>query len=129
MCRRSASLTRSLAGTTALLALVVATGLASVGAQERGAQRSFVVSAHRYAFDPDRIEVQQDDLVTITFRTQDIPHTFSIDAYRISKRAAAGQTVSFEFRASKPGTFPIYCDLRLDDGCRRMKGELVVTPR
>jgi heme/copper-type cytochrome/quinol oxidase subunit 2 len=37
--------------------------------------------------------------------------------------------VTFEFRADRAGTFPFYCNLTIDDGCREMRGELVVTPR
>ena len=73
-----------------------------------------------------RIEVNQDDLVKIDLRTTDIAHSLTIDAYRIAKRVEPGHPVTFEFRADHAGTFPYYCNLRLDDGCRRMRGELVV---
>jgi len=102
-------------------------GLAPIGSQ--GATREFTVHAHRYAFDPDRIEVQQDDLVKITFHADDIPHSFTLDAYRISKRAAPGAPVVFEFRADQAGRFPYYCRLTNDEGCRDMRGELVVHRR
>jgi heme/copper-type cytochrome/quinol oxidase subunit 2 len=92
-------------------------------------KREFSVSARRYEFTPARIEVDQDDLVKISFTAEDIPHSFTVDAYRIAKRAGAGQTVNFEFRADKAGTFPFYCNLAIDDGCRKMRGELVVRPR
>jgi nitrous-oxide reductase len=98
-------------------------------AQGEGAQRTFTIAARKYAFAPARIEVRQGDLLTVTLTAEDIPHSFTVDAYRISKRANAGQSVTFEFRAERPGTFPFYCDLRMDDGCRRMRGELVVTAR
>ena len=65
----------------------------------------------------------------VTLRAEDIPHSFTVDAYRIAKRAAAGQTVTFEFRADRPGTFPFYCNLKIDDGCREMRGQLIVRPR
>ncbi|HYT74889.1 MAG TPA: cupredoxin domain-containing protein [Vicinamibacterales bacterium] len=84
------------------------------------------VTANDFAFSPSRIEVRQDEIVRITFRAVDIPHTFTIDEYRIAKRAAIGQAIVFEFRADRVGTFPIYCSLTADDRCRRMKGELVV---
>jgi heme/copper-type cytochrome/quinol oxidase subunit 2 len=99
-------------------------------AQERpGTIRQFSVSARKYAFQPTIIEVQQDDLVKITFDALDIPHSFTVDEYRISKRAAPGQPVTFEFRADRPGRFPIYCNLKIDDGCRQMRGELLVRSR
>ena len=96
-------------------------------AQEQApVQRNVAVTAKKYAFDPGRIEVNQNDLVRVTLHSGDIPHSFTIDGYRIAKRVAAGQTVSFEFRADQAGSFPIYCNLRQEDGGRTMRGELVV---
>lgn len=119
-----------------LLGALALTGAASAlyadraRAQERpGTIRQFSVSARKYAFQPTIIEVQQDDLVKITFDALDIPHSFTVDEYRISKRAAPGQPVTFEFRADRPGRFPIYCNLKIDDGCRQMRGELLVRSR
>jgi heme/copper-type cytochrome/quinol oxidase subunit 2 len=86
------------------------------------------VTANDFAFSPSRIEVRQGEIVRITFRAVDIPHTFTIDEYRIAKRAAIGQTIVFEFRADRAGSFKIYCNLTADDRCKRMKGELVVKP-
>jgi len=99
-------------------------------AQEQGpTERPIIVTASRYRFDPPRIEVSQDDLVRIELKTTDIAHSFTIDAYRIAKRVNPGHVLAFEFRADKPGTFPFYCNLQIDDGCRQMRGELVVKPR
>jgi cytochrome c oxidase subunit 2 len=89
-------------------------------------ERSVTVSAHKYAFSPAVIDVSQDDLVRITFTTADIPHSFTIDKYRIAKRVEPGRTVVFEFRADQPGRFPIYCNLAIDEKCKDMHGELVV---
>jgi nitrous-oxide reductase len=91
--------------------------------------KPFGVSIRRYAFEPARMEVNQDDLVKIELRTADIAHSFTIDAYRIAKRVDAGHPVTFEFRADRAGTFPYYCNLQIDDGCRKLRGELVVKPR
>ena len=43
-----------------------------------------------------------------------------------SKRAGAGQSVTFEFRADQAGDFDYYCDLKQDERCRNMKGVLKV---
>jgi plastocyanin len=91
--------------------------------------RPWQVSASRYQYRPPRIEVQQDDLVKIELQTADIAHSFTIDAYRIAKRVNPGHPLTFEFRADQAGTFPFYCNLQIDDGCRQMRGELIVTPR
>jgi cytochrome c oxidase subunit 2 len=103
-------------------------GFAVPQAQEPS-ERNVTVSAHKYAFSPGLIEVSQDDLVRITFTTADIPHSFTIDKYRIAKRVEPGRTVVFEFRADQPGRFPIYCNLAIDEKCKEMHGELVVTGR
>src|SRR5947209_6080278 len=113
-----------------LSALALVASIAALAAQEQGpTARPIRIIASRYKFDPPRIEVTQDDLVQIELRTVDIAHSFTVDAYRIAKRAAPGQPVTFEFRADKAGTFPYYCNLQIEDGCRQMRGELVVRPR
>lgn len=98
-------------------------------AQDQGKPREFAVSARRYSFTPVRLEVRQNDLVKIRFTAEDIAHSFTVDAYRIAKRAGEGQTVTFEFRADRTGTFPYYCNLAIDEGCQKMRGELVVNPK
>jgi heme/copper-type cytochrome/quinol oxidase subunit 2 len=86
------------------------------------------IVARDFSFSPERIEIRQNDLVRIRFRADDIPHAIAIDEYRINKRAGIGQTIVVEFRADRAGRFPIYCSLTADDRCRRMRGELIVTP-
>ena len=100
--------------------------LASAAVRTQGQVREFTITGSDHRFAPGRIEVQKDDLVKIAFTAGDIAHSFTVDAYRIAKRAGAGQTVVFEFRADQAGTFPYYCNLTQDDKCRQMKGELVV---
>jgi len=114
------------------LAVLLAVLLLPVPAAAQDAspnRRAFTIVASDYAFTPARIEVVQDDLVTITLRSEDRPHSFAIDAYRIVKRAAGGQSITFEFRADQPGRFEYYCNLTADARCREMRGLLVVTPR
>jgi len=102
--------------------------LVSAAAQEQGGQvREFAVTGDHYAFSPASIPVNRNDLVKITFTAKDMPHSFTIDGpYRISKRANAGQSVTFEFRADQPGNFTIYCALSQDPKCSDMKGSLQV---
>ena len=110
-----------------LLFFVLAT--AAAGQDQGPTEKPFTVRARRFSFDPPRIEVSQDDLVKIELRTEDIAHSLTIDSYRIAKRVGPGHPVTFEFRADHAGTFPYYCNLQIDDGCRQMRGELVVRPR
>ena len=111
-------------------ALVLSLAVVGLLAQaQEGGERTFTVSARRYSFTPARIEVGQDDLVRVAFSTSDIPHSFTIDKYRIAKRVEPGKPIVFEFRADQPGRFPIYCNLTADDRCKEMVGELIVTKK
>jgi heme/copper-type cytochrome/quinol oxidase subunit 2 len=96
-------------------------------------RREFDVTAHKYAFrvsgtDAPEIRVRQNDLVHITFSTEDIPHSFTIEEapYRIMKRAEPGKPVSFDFRADHAGRFRFFCNLTVDPKCKDMEGTLIV---
>src|SRR3989337_988585 len=79
--------------------------LVSAAAQDQGQVREFTVSGNSFAFSPSSIGVHQNDLVKLPSTAQDMPQSSPIDDYRIVKRAGAGQTVTFEFRADRTGPF------------------------
>jgi cytochrome c oxidase subunit 2 len=93
---------------------------------ERASRSEWTVVARRYAFTPSRIEVKYGDCVKIAVRTEDIAHSFTIDEYRISKRIAPGRPACIEFRADRRGCFTFYCNLTAEEGCRYMRGTLIV---
>jgi heme/copper-type cytochrome/quinol oxidase subunit 2 len=115
------------------LALLAAVGTATIlVAQSR---RDFEVVARKYSFrvvgsDVPEIHVTQNDLVHITFSSEDIPHSFTIEEapYRIMRRAEPGKPVSFDFRADHAGRFRFFCNLKIDERCKEMLGTLVVDP-
>lgn len=89
-------------------------------------RKEFTVAAHRYLFEPDVLDVRHNDVVRLTITSEDIAHSFTVDAYRIQKRIPAGGTTTFEFRADQVGRFPFYCSMRAESGCGEMRGELIV---
>lgn len=110
--------------------LVFGPALRRVRAQETAPnRREFTIAAAMSGFTPARIEVMQDDLVTVTVRSEDVAHSFTIDEYRIVKRVPAGGATTFEFRADRAGTFTFYCNLTSEPGHAAMKGQLVVRPK
>ena len=117
---------KTIVASACMAGLLAGTFLHSPAVRAQGSAREFTVSGDQFAFAPLRLEVQKDDLVKITFSARDIAHSFTIDQYRIAKRAAAGQSVTFEFRADQVGTHRFYCNLTQDDRCRRMEGQLIV---
>lgn len=109
--------------------LLVTLGLAAVAAVLATAQskREFSVTAYKYGYrvsgsDKAEIRVHVGDLVRISFRAEDVAHSFTLDDdhYRISRRAEPGKPpVTFEFLADKAGRFEIYCNLSEDPRCQR----------
>jgi heme/copper-type cytochrome/quinol oxidase subunit 2 len=115
-------------GRTGVIAVACVAGVIGAGTLLVRAQqvREVAVTGNQHAYSPPRIEVQRNDVVKITFTAVDMAHSFTIDTYRIAKRAGAGQAVTFEFRADQPGEHTYYCNLTHDERCRDMKGTLVV---
>lgn len=127
-------------GVVALPATVALVAIAAAGAVVAGQDRhEFDVVARKYAYrvsgsDTPEIRVSQNDLVHVTFSTEDIPHSFTIEDtqashYRTMKRAEPGTPVSWDFRADSAGRFRFYCSLTIDPGCKKMQGTLIVAPR
>jgi heme/copper-type cytochrome/quinol oxidase subunit 2 len=110
------------------LLVLAAVALSGPARTQQTPHHAFTIVARRYAFEPARLDVHEQDLVRVTLRTEDIPHSFVIDALRVSKRTVANQPVTFELFADRVGEFRFYCNLTLEDGCRNMNGQLVVRP-
>ncbi|MEZ5418409.1 MAG: cupredoxin domain-containing protein [Vicinamibacterales bacterium] len=109
------------------LAVLVAPG---VRAQEPApTTRAFTVTASNGRFTPERLDVSRNDLVQVTLVADRAPVSFAIDAYRLMKRAGAGERVTFSFRADQAGSFAYYCSLASNPECRTMRGTLVVSDR
>ena len=112
-----------------LSAGTIGIGALAAGQDQAPNRRDVAIVARDFQFVPNRIEVVQDELVRITLTSEGRPHSFAIDAYRIVKRAGAGQTIVFDFRADQAGTFSFYCNLTSVPQCKDMKGTLVVAPK
>jgi len=110
---------------------VMLLGLAPAGARGLAADvsppRRFEVTASRYRFDPNRIEVRQGDVVDLVLRSADTDHGVAIKAYKVKVAIPkGGETVGVSFVASRAGTFPIECSEYCGSGHKQMRGELVV---
>lgn len=111
-----------------LVAAALVAGAAPAAAQTK---RDFSVEAYKYGYrvtgsDKAEIRVHVGDVVHVTLTSSDIPHSFTIDDYRVMRRVEPGKTSSVEFVADKPGTYVIHCTLTADEKCKDMKATLVV---
>ena len=86
---------------------------------DTGVLREFTVKAEKNAwnFSPSVIEVNQGDHVILTvINEDDYDHGLAIDAFGISKRILANETVKIDFVATQPGEFPYYCSVPCGSG-------------
>ena|SRR5215204_5078848 len=100
-----------------------------LGQDQAPNRREFSISAREYRFSPDRLEVMQDDLVKLTVESADVPYSFTIDEYRLSRRIPAGAKTVIEFRADQVGTFDFYSNMTSDARHQKMRGQLSVRRR
>ena len=113
-------------GLTGALATLAVRSFAQDQAPTR---RDVSVTVKDFRFSPARIAVSRNDLVRVTVQSEDVAYSFTIDAYRVSKRIPAGGSVSFEFLADREGSFPFYSSLTSDARHSEARGELVVGGR
>lgn len=89
--------------------------------------------AVRSSFEPNKIEVNQGDKVTIYVtnieQTTDELHGFGLLEYNLNVVIDPGETKIIEFIADKPGVFPYYCTNFCSALHQEMQGYLLVKPR
>ena len=127
--RASARFTRRRWVVLGLTGALVALALRSFAQEQAPTRRDVNISVKDFSFSPARIAVSRNDLVRVTVQSEDVAYSFTIDAYRVSKRVPAGGSVSFEFLADREGTFPFYSSLTSDARHAEARGELVVSAR
>ena len=79
-------------------------------------RREFTIVAKDHVFTPNKLEVSQDDLVKITLRSEDVPVSFAIDAYRIVKRVRGQDVDHVRVPRRSAGHVPLL--LQPHDRCR-----------
>ena len=94
------------------------------------AERHFEVTASRFKYEPELLEVTEGDRVVVTIRSQDVEHGFAIKKLKLKADVPkGGDTARLEFVADKAGTYEISCSEYCGKGHARMKAKLVVAPR
>ncbi len=91
------------------------------------------MTAVRSSFEPNKIEVNQGDHVTIHVtnieQTTDELHGFGLTDYNINIVIDPGETKTIEFVADKPGVFAYYCTNFCSALHQEMQGYLLVKPK
>lgn len=91
------------------------------------------MTAIRSHFNPEHIYLKEGDKViwriTNTERAVDATHGFAVPVYNITASLEPGETVTIEFVADTPGTFPFYCSEFCSALHLEMMGYLMVEPK
>lgn len=83
-------------------------------AEGDGAVRDITVVSKKleWRFEPETITVEQCDEINLTVVNEDnFDHGVAIDAFGISQRLPANETIQLSFTATKSGEFPFYCSV------------------
>ncbi len=74
----------------------------------------------------DELHVPVGRAVQLTLISQDVFHSFSIPAFRVKREAIPGRYTSVWFKATKPGTYDLFCTQYCGTGHSTMIGHVVV---
>jgi cytochrome c oxidase subunit 2 len=88
------------------------------------------MTAKRFAFLPEQVEVAEGDEVTINVRSADGTHGIEIGKLKLKKTIPrGGEAVTLAFTAPAPGRYVITCSEYCGRGHDDMKSVLIVAPR
>jgi cytochrome c oxidase subunit 2 len=115
----------------ALAAVMVATGPVLTRAEVPAPRLVTVeMTAKRFAFLPEQVEVAEGDEVTINVRSADGTHGIEIEKLKVKKAIPrGGEVVTLSFTAPAPGRYVIRCSEYCGRGHDDMKSVLVVAAR
>ena len=108
-------------------------------------QRSFVIKARKYAFDPSRLEVNRGDRITIRLEATDVTHGFYLEGHDIDAKFRPDmptfwlrhpsqnpeeyeEVEEVSFVADRTGKFRYRCSITCGTMHPFMQGELIVRP-
>jgi len=88
------------------------------------------MTAKRFAFLPEQVEVAEGDEVTVNVRSADGTHGIEIEKLKVKKAIPrGGEVVTLSFTAPAPGRYLIRCSEYCGRGHDDMKSVLVVAAR
>jgi cytochrome c oxidase subunit II len=111
-----------------LLALLAAPASASAKPALPASEQVVHMTARRFAYSPDVIEVEQGVPVVLELTSLDRDHGFSVPELGLRLDVEPGKTASVRFVPDKTGTFLFHCDIFCGTGHEEMFGQIVVAP-
>lgn len=91
-------------------------------------ERFIDLTAQRFSYTPNIIEVNRGDRITLRLRSKDVHHGFYLDGYEVETNARPGQEGTVHFVALKTGKFSFRCSMTCGPFHPYMVGYLKVRP-
>lgn len=103
-------ITPLVAGTaaSALILFLSLTQIRSGNAQ--APERVIKITAHKFAYEPDRIDLKVGEPVVLELTSKDVTHGFKIPDLGLRADLEPGETARVRLVPEKAGTFEFYCD-------------------
>jgi cytochrome c oxidase subunit II len=106
--------------------LVVAAG-AAFGARAFAQERVIRVTARKFEFVPETIELKQGEPVVLEFTTADVLMGFNAPDFKVRADIAPGQVARVRLAPDRAGEFEFFCDNFCGEGHETMSGTIRVT--
>jgi heme/copper-type cytochrome/quinol oxidase subunit 2 len=112
-----------------ILALVAPLPLQAASLLQQAPQdRTIVLTASQWNFDPGTVHVNRGDRVTVRLESVDVVHGLYIDGYEVKTVAEPGRPGEITFVADRDGAFHFRCAMPCGNLHPFMIGKLVVGP-
>ena len=108
-------------------AVGVGIGRLTTFASAQSSVRVIKVTAQRFHFTPNRIEVKQGETVALELTSLDVPMGFNAPAFSVRANVLPEESARVQITADKVGEFDFFCDVFCGGGHAGMRGKIVVS--
>jgi cytochrome c oxidase subunit 2 len=110
------------------MSATIISGLALyVRANALPAEREIHITAKKFDFTPDNINLKKGEPVVLVVSSQDRKHGFNLRAFGIRADVNPGGTTRIRLTPDKTGKFTFSCDVFCGEGHEEMTGTIVIT--
>jgi cytochrome c oxidase subunit 2 len=85
------------------------------------------VTAHRWAFEPETLNLKKGVPVILELGSKDVQHGFNLPDFGMRADVLVGQKTRVRLLPDKAGTFAFHCDYYCGAGHEGMAGQIVVS--
>ncbi len=110
-----------------LAAGLAAVACAAFGARALAQERVIRVTARKFEFVPEKIELKKGEPVVLEFTTADVLMGFNTPDFKLRADIPPGQVVRVHLTPDRVGEFEFFCDNFCGEGHETMTGTIRVT--